>query len=252
VDGDLLDSAMNYPFRDAVLRFAAGQADAFDLHESLQILRENYPAPFWEACLNLLSSHDEVRALTYLSGAPHRKTVTRETQATFWPRPENTVFAKQRFLLATAIQMIHTGVPCLYYGDEIGMEGMGDPFNRRTYPWGKEDRTLLKAVGTLTRLRAECEALRRGHMRMGALSREVFAILRYVGDEVVLLLVNASQEEKKVILYPGLLAEGADAAHPVALAGQYQDVFSDETVQIGEVYTGTLAPFEIRVLRKTF
>ncbi|MCL2695776.1 MAG: glycoside hydrolase family 13 protein [Clostridiales bacterium] len=263
VDGDLLDSAMNYPFRDAVLRFAAGQADAFDLNEVLQTLRENYPAPFWQACLNLLSSHDEVRALTYLSGAPHRKTVTRETQAHFKPKPEHAAFAKQRFLLATALCLIHTGVPCLYYGDEVGMEGMGDPFNRRAYPWGNEDKELLEAVRTLTLLRAESNALRRGCMRMGALGRDIFAVLRYTvgcGDsgapsvseqEVVILLVNASQSERNVILYPGLLVEGADATQPVMLAGQYKDLFTRETVQIGEVYTGTLAPFETRVLRKT-
>jgi len=247
VDGDLLDSAMNYPFREAVLRFAAGKMNAFALNEILQAQRERYPAPFYRACLNLLSSHDEVRALSYLSGAPDRAQVAREAQAAFAPSAEDVASGKRRFLLATAIQMVHMGVPCLYYGDEIGLEGMADPFNRRTYPWGAEDEELLSAVKRLTLLRSGSEACKNGRLRMGALSRDVFAILRYAGDEVVILLVNASDEEKNAILYPALLFEGADGAKPMAFAGVYEELFSGETVRVGQVLTGTLAPCEVKV-----
>ena len=35
------------------------------------------------------------------------------------------------------------GMPCIYYGDEAGVEGCADPFCRRTYPWGREDQDML-------------------------------------------------------------------------------------------------------------
>ena len=50
------------------------------------------------------------------------------------------------------------GSPTVYYGDEAGLEGFEDPFNRRPYPWGREDRELVDWFAALGRLRRECPA----------------------------------------------------------------------------------------------
>lgn len=224
VNGDELDSAMNYPFMDAVQDFLLGRCDAYAFSDRLMAQREWYPAPFYRACLNLLSSHDVVRAQTALSGAPSRHTTPREQQAAYAPTPEQARLGRERFLLATAIQMFCPGVPCVYYGDEAGLTGMADPFNRRTYPWGGEDAALQARVETLLHLRRDLTALRTGRCRMGALSPAVFGLIRYTDDgDLALLLVNNGAEPLTVQPSDELLREGPDGDAPLPLDGPCKD-----------------------------
>ncbi|MCL2670853.1 MAG: glycoside hydrolase family 13 protein [Clostridiales bacterium] len=251
VDGDLLDSTMNYPFLRAVLPFCAGASDAFALNEALQRLRENYPEPFYLACMNLLSSHDEARALARLSGGIGREKSPRAEQALFAPGEQKLQSGKRRFLLATAIQLCHPGVPCVYYGDEAGLWGLDDPFNRKTYPWDAEDKELLSEMQELMQLRAGSAVLQSGHTRMGALNAGVFAILRYADNgEVVILLANADDESNTALLYPALLWEGADGMSPVPFAGVYEELGTGETLCIDATLNCVLPPLSYKILRK--
>jgi 4-alpha-glucanotransferase len=170
VSGDELDSAMNYPFTDAVIRFLTGHIDAYALDEALQTLREHYPKPFYDACLNLISSHDSIRAATALAGAPDRNAVSRKMQAAFRPSELEKQKGYRRLVLAAALQMALPGVPCVYYGDEAGMTGMADPFNRGTYPWGAENPETMAAYQALMHARRDVLSLKRGLCRMGALA----------------------------------------------------------------------------------
>lgn len=250
VGGNELDGAMNYPFTDAVIAFLLGKTDAHGLYHTLATQRERYPKPFYEACLNLLSSHDVVRASTALSGAPDRKSIPREQQAAYAPTPENARLGRQRLILATAIQMVLPGVPCIYYGDEAGMTGMADPFNRAPYPWGNEDAELLETFKKLTGARQKNVELRRGLCRMGALLPDVFCIVRYTADptELSVLLVNRGEREQTVPLDPKLLNEGPDAAVPVPLSGMLTDVLTGETcVCTGDALTVALPPLCARL-----
>ena len=67
-------------------------------------------------------------------------------------------------MMAGFLQYTLPGSPSLYYGDEAGVEGYKDPFNRRTYPWGREDRELLAHFRQLGQLRKGCQALRLGNI----------------------------------------------------------------------------------------
>ncbi|HWQ59132.1 MAG TPA: glycoside hydrolase family 13 protein, partial [Clostridia bacterium] len=131
-DGRELDGVMNYPFRAALVDFLLYRMDARGLCLRLNSLRENYPAPFYEACLNVLGTHDTVRIFTTLSGAPHRDALTRREQAEYAPTPDAAARGRARQILAAMVQMAYPGVPCIYYGDEVGLSGMADPFNRAT------------------------------------------------------------------------------------------------------------------------
>ena len=62
--------------------------------------------------------------------------------------------------MASFLQFTLPGAPTVYYGDEVGMEGYADPFNRRTYPWGREDEELLAHYRRLGQLRRDNPALR--------------------------------------------------------------------------------------------
>ena len=251
VDGDELDSAMNYPFTEAVISFLTCKSDAYALNHALQMLCEHYPKPFYEACLNLLSSHDIVRAATALSGAPDRSSLSRRRQAAYRPKEADAKKGAARLILATAIQMTLPGVPCVYYGDEAGMTGMADPFNRKTYPWGDENPETMRAFAALMHARRDTEALKKGMCRMGALSPEVFAVLRYLpdGGTVAALVVNRSDREQNVSLRPEHLAEGPDGETAVALPQTMQDVLTGESFAAeGGALNLQLPPLTARLL----
>ena len=71
-------------------------------------------------------------------------------------------------LLRMAYAIIFTlpGVPCIYYGDEIGMQGYRDPFNRAFYPWDTTEHRLRPVLSNLAELRKSCEAFRTGDLRI--------------------------------------------------------------------------------------
>lgn len=220
-NGDELDSAMNYPFLRAVRGFFRNELNAFDLSEALNRLRENYPKPFFDACLNLLGSHDIGRAISAMAGAPDSESTPREEQLKFRPDPETVAKAKERYVSAVALAVVMPGVPCIYYGDEAGQTGLRDPFNRKTYPWDHADGELIERVSKLTNLRQAHAALRGGRLRMGAIGLDLFCVIRYDPGETVILVVNRSDAVQNASFYPGMLFEGADGNVPVPFSGIY-------------------------------
>ena len=265
VQGHALDSVMNYPFKDAALAFFTGEHNAHALNDFLQTQRERYPQPFYYAAMNLLSSHDCERALTRLGGAPDARTLTREQEAAFCLTEEQQRLAKRRLVAAMALAVALPGVPCLYYGDEAGLFAMSDPFNRGTYPWGREDTALLTAMRALTTARSGSPALRSGFCRMGAVSAEVFAVLRYTAngtdafgepqsDDAVLLLVNRSTLPVHVRLrldrLPEDFSEGPDAETPCALSGVWRNTLSGETYRVGDAFEAVLPSVSATLLKR--
>ncbi len=238
--GKTLDSVMNYPFKEAVFDFLLGHIDAHVFSHRLWILRERYPKPFYYACMNLLSTHDSVRAITALAGAPHRDSLNREQQAHFKLTDEALVVGKKRFIMATAISMAIPGVPSIYYGDEVGMTGMADPFNRRTFPWGREDEALRRAIKATARERKNNVALYNGYCKMGAINEHVFAILRFTDGEdafsqpskeaCVLTLVNRHIEDTMVEIHNSSILEGEDGMKDVRFSGTWRDVIGGEVI----------------------
>lgn len=250
VNGDELDSVMNYPLRTEILRFLNGEQDAYGAAEGIWRLYSHYPKPFYEANLHLLSSHDEVRALSYLSGAPNRFNASREEQAAFAPTEEALARGKVRLLSATALQMLLPGVPCIYYGDEVGLTGIGDPFNRRPYPWGQEDEDLLAGFKSLIALKHREPALQGGCMRLGALSKDVLCLVRYTEKEVLLLAINGGSRRAEAIFYPGLVYQGADGERPIPLSGMYRELNTGERRRVFSTLRMDLEPGTYKLWKK--
>ncbi len=148
--GGQLDGVMNYPFKEAILSFAKG-GSANDFISSVSRILENYPKESLDSCMTLIDSHDTVRALTALSGAipPH----TKEGRAEYRLSAEEYALGVRRLKLASTLQYVLPGVPCLFYGDEVGVQGFEDPLNRVTYPWGRENAELLDHYQKLGKLR---------------------------------------------------------------------------------------------------
>lgn len=150
--GKQLDSVTNYPFKDAIIRFAR-LGDGENLARTVNGIVNNYPGRVLRNLMNPLSTHDTVRALTAVSG--EELPGTKDERAEFRLRDPET--AKKRLRLAVALQYTLPGVPCVYYGDEAGMEGCEDPFNRRFYPWENADRSLTEYFKRLGKLRTRAE-----------------------------------------------------------------------------------------------
>ncbi|MBQ9188998.1 MAG: hypothetical protein IJ138_06720, partial [Clostridia bacterium] len=248
-NGDELDAPMNYPFLRAVRRFFCNEIDAYTLDDSLQRIRESYPKDFYEACLNMLSSHDIGRAISAFAGAPDSEATPREVQLAFAPDATDVERAKRRYAAAVALAVAIPGVPCLYYGDEAGQTGLRDPFNRKTYPWDTADQTLIQTVASLTTLREKHAVLRTGRMRMGAVGRDLFTVIRYDETDVVIVLVSRSDAAQNAVLFPTLLFEGPDGDSPVPFAGDYTAENGD-TFQAGASVRVPVPPCGYRVLVK--
>ncbi|HIZ20585.1 MAG TPA: glycoside hydrolase family 13 protein [Firmicutes bacterium] len=190
--GRQLDSVMNYPFRGAVLDFLRG-GSAVDFFTRVMDVVENYPPQVLRGLMNSLGTHDTERALTVLAGEPADGR-GREWQAAQALTPGQRERGLRRMRLASALQYTLPGVPCVYYGDEAGMEGYRDPFNRGCYPWGKEDGGLLHWYRRLGQLRRNCPALRQGDFRPLGGTDDALCYERAGDGSRLLCGVNAGQE----------------------------------------------------------
>ena len=237
--GDELDSVMNYPFRDAVCDFLTCRTDAYALYETLSGQRERYPEPFYGACMNLLGSHDTQRILSCLSDAPPKDTLTREQQAEYQYKPEAVVRGKRRLYAAFALMFSMPQPPCIYYGDEAGMMGLSDPFNRGSYPWGREDIEIRSFVMRLSALRRRNAAMSSGKTAFAAPCADAFAVLRCRGEESALTLVNRADHAVCAALGAEDFREGPDALN-VRTADKYSDAFADGTVLQKDLGTGQI------------
>lgn len=200
-DGEL-DSVMNYPFRDAVIAFLRGDANAYRVKETVMTVCENYPSEVLPCLLNSLSTHDTARILTLLSSVP--TPATREGRAEYRLSPKEKEDAEARLRTAVALQFALPGAPCIYYGDEAGLEGYEDPFNRRFYPWGKENGELIALHRTLGALRRAHPALRLGDCTVTPVSEDALIIGRRHENESVFIAVSRTELPKingKEILY---------------------------------------------------
>lgn len=157
--GKQLDSVMNYPFANAIIDFVKG-GNSRDLIDTVLDILENYPAPAIKVLMNHIGTHDTARIITRL--ATDDSPSDRVAQASRVLSSEEYSLGLRRLKLAAVLQYTLPGVPSLYYGDEAGLHGYGDPFCRGTYPWGKENEELLSFYKFLGKTRRSLSAFDNG------------------------------------------------------------------------------------------
>ncbi len=176
--GYSLDSVMNYPFRAAVLDFLHWRCDAYSLRDFLRSQQMNYPKPLYYSLMNLLGSHDMDRIRSALATDTVIRDLPREEQLRLSFPQERLDKAIELEKLCAAIQFSVPGVPSIYYGDEQGMCGVCDPFNRAPFRLG--ERQLHDCYANLAAKRNAAPALSTGHARFMAASPDVLLILRWI------------------------------------------------------------------------
>jgi glycosidase len=200
LQGDQFDAVMNYPFTDAVLDYAAyGKLDGAGLADAIGAQLGSYPRQVGEAAFNLLGSHDTPRLLTLCGGD------------------------ERRMKLAALFQLTYPGVPCIYYGDEVGLSGGQDPDCRKCMVWDEQEQNgeLLHFYRTLISLRNQHPALRSMDIRfLHAKAKDaavVYERICGVSGERFIIAMNAGKSGRKLEV--------------PAAKGTWQNVFTGETVK---------------------
>ena len=211
--GKELDSVTNYPFRESSINFVKGYIRSDKYKKILLSLYENYPKENFYACMNVLGTHDTERIFTILD--------------------ERVELLK----LIIGMQMTLPGVPIVYYGDEAGVTGGKDPDNRRTYPWGNENLDILNYYRLLIGIRNREKALKKGNFKFYDTDLDVCMYERQFENEVVLVAVNTSNENK--------------ALNNISLKGKYFDLLNDnkELTELEDSGTLILEKFEVKILK---
>lgn len=177
--GDTLDSVMNYPLREAIIAFVTGKSTAEDLVRLVKHQEEVYPAPFRYALMNLVGSHDRTRVLNMLCGE-ERADLSKADQQWVHLTADEYELAVKRYKLCVDLLCALPGCPTIYYGDEAGLTGCHDPWNRRPFPWGKEDKELQAFVSNKLTHRKQSDVLKYGLCDIEAVDEDTITITRYM------------------------------------------------------------------------
>lgn len=179
LEGDQFDAVMNYPFTNAVLDFFINRtvdAEKFSFMLGKQLA--GYPRQASEVAFNLLDSHDTARLLTLANGD------------------------KRLMKLAALFQFTYSGTPCIYYGDEIGMDGGHDPGCRKCMEWNedKQDKELFTFYQTIIKLRKEHTALRTGTFNFLTAENQggKLGYLREDDNESIVVLMNNDKAAQSI------------------------------------------------------
>ncbi|MGN0709312.1 MAG: glycoside hydrolase family 13 protein, partial [Anaerovoracaceae bacterium] len=201
--GDKLDSVMNYPLMNAIISFVRN-GDAPGIGRTMDTILENYPRDVVNCLMNILGTHDTMRIMTALAGRDLGYDPSRDEQASVRMTPDEWEKGVRMLKIASVLQMTLPGVPCIYYGDEAGMEGYKDPFNRQCYPWGHENRELQEWYRKIIAFRRARPVYRDGEYRTVAAIDGLYAFERFRRDEKgratesVITAANCGEKEEVI------------------------------------------------------
>lgn len=195
--GGCLDGVMNYPLRQSIIEYLLGGSSS-NFIEQMETIRENYPREAFYNCLNFLGTHDTARILNVLAQSPHPG--LREEQAKYQMSQIEYATGKNRLKLASLILFTFPGAPTIYYGDEAGVCGFEDPFNRTTYPWGNEDMELVNWYRLMGTLRRSLSPLGPGDIKYFTTEDTVLAYSRQYEGESLYTVTNAGNESASLLL----------------------------------------------------
>jgi neopullulanase len=195
LQGDQFDAVMNYLFTEAVLgyfitdldlkevRRAGGYSHVGPINQreftsAIDNLLAMYDPAVTQVQLNLLDSHDTPRFITCARGD------------------------ESALRLAMLFMFTYPGAPCIYYGDEVGLDGKHDPDCRKTFPWDENrwNHDLRAYFQRCAALRKAHPALRRGSYTVLLSENGMYAFARQLNSEAVVVVLNLSRETREALL----------------------------------------------------
>lgn len=245
LQGDEWDSVMNYDaFMEPLTWFLTGMEKHSDERRTdlwgnpdnfvgtMRHFMASMLTPSLQVAMNQLSNHDHSRFLTrtnHIVGRAHQVGVK--------AAEEGINHAVMR--IAVTVQMTWIGSPTIYYGDEAGLCGFTDPDNRRTYPWGKENKGLLEFHKEMIRIHKTEKPLRKGSIKLLKAEKNFLAYARFQGEEQIIVILNNSKDLMQNVTVPvwyaGVPKEGRMKQLIYSYEEGYTVDYSEYIVENGEI-----------------
>lgn len=236
VGPNMLDGQFDFPLYDTIMEVLAMRRTGFEALETS--LRESETIYGKETLMSpLVGNHDKSRFMAFADGDMPDPAITDEEELGWAKPPQVDNPESYEYLkLATAFILAIDGVPMIYYGDEVGLTGAGDPDNRRMMPLEDQLNDAQKGVRThfekVAKLRHNHPALRYGNRRALVAEGDRYAFVRRHLDDAVLCLWNRGKTE---------------AAFEVNVApempdGSYKDALSGRTIEVRDGKAAVTVP----------
>ena len=199
LQGYELDSVMNYPLKDALIRYMQ-TGNACELLNAIRVLLNHYPKQTVDCLMNILGTHDTARILTVLGGiyCNNKEEMASENAYLSQKDKENAI---EKLKMAAVLQYTLPGVPCLYYGDENAMEGHIDPFCRRCFDWEHLNEDLIGFYSKLGEIREKYhEIFKDGEFFDVAVTESLFFYKRTKNNASIYIYANNSSSSYQLNL----------------------------------------------------
>lgn len=194
--GRELDSVMNYPLKNAIIDFVKS-GNPNGLSVVIKTQTDHYPKQVLDSLMNVLSTHDTARLLSAVDDADVNGK-TKEELSEIAVSEENMDTAIFRLKAASLLQYTLYGVPSVYYGDEIGMQGLFDPLNRRFFAWDNVDDDILSWYKALGEIRNNYTAFKTGTLKEISVQDGLYAFSRQDRNGGLFIIANVGDNRYNV------------------------------------------------------
>lgn len=181
-----LDSVMNYPYQNAIIGFVNETLRGYDFANVIMTIAENYPKPVLDCVMTSLSTHDTQRILTVMSNPPHN--LSRDEKARY--KIPNKELAVQKLKICAFLQFFLPGGAAIYYGDEAGLQGFEDPFNRRYFPWESIDSDILSFYKEIAKIKNEADEFKTGEIEFEFANEKTLVFKRFSNDKTYTIIAS--------------------------------------------------------------
>ena len=199
-----MDSVMNYPLVDALLRYFK-YGDVHKLSYIINDMLNEYPEETIYALMNFTSTHDISRALNMLGCesefSPYKEWYwdpvdnSHEHCKDYKMSKEDLIRAKEIYKAYISALAFLPGNLSIFYGDEAGIEGLGNLANRKTFPWGEEDSDLVEFFTSIGKVRVNNRFLEQADLNVFKINRDYFMFERVSGEDKMLFAVNRTDND---------------------------------------------------------
>ena len=237
--GKGMDSVMNYPLVDALIRYFK-YADKDKLRYIIEDIQTEYPEDTIKSLMNFTSTHDISRAINifgtnefneYSEWAWDSKNNDREYQKNYKISKEDYENGKKIYKAYLFALTFLPGILSIFYGDEIGIEGLGNLSNRKPFTWDKIDTDLLEFINSIGKIRKEEQFLEEAQLKVKNINSNYFIFERELNNEKMLITINRTNK-KGIILIPP----------------EYE--YPDKVYSLNNSYPGYIEPYGGIVLKK--
>lgn len=207
--GKGMDTVMNYTLIDALIRYFKYE-DVHKLRDVINQLKTEYPIDTLNSLMNFTSTHDITRAINIFGTHEFRYSgewawnlnneSDLEWQKNYQLSFEEYQRGKEIYKAYLYVLTFFPGILSIFYGDEVGLQGMGNLANRRPFPWHNIDKDLLKFFQSLGEIRQKEQFLEEADLEIIEINNEYIMFKRHTLTESILIAVNRSNGKIKIFL----------------------------------------------------